>query len=139
MSTKNSVPDWLLSLFDDLNETYFDGKLERPFIGIQPGSMPTKNAWYAYVPYLESRNGPFAAISITEEVLAKGRDYTSDTLLHEMIHHAVATLYKEDHASHSKRFCEIANNIGARIGCLRIVPGSVAAERWPQSVRLPSR
>ncbi|WP_438019648.1 SprT-like domain-containing protein [Sorangium sp. So ce315] len=131
----NDTPLWVLSLFDDLNSAHFNGQLQRPVIITQAGAMQRKNAWYVHTPHIKTPRGPLIAIGITQEVLNKGREYTADTLLHEMIHHAVATLHNENPASHGGRFCAIANEIGASLGLRTVRPDTMAAECWPQSVR----
>ena len=130
-----ATPEWIRTLFDDLNTRHFGGKLSRPTIVIQRGAMEEKNACYLHLPQIIAKFGPLIAISLTEEVLSKGADYTTDTLLHEMVHHALATLLRIPYERHGIEFCAVANVIGATLGLGAVLPDTREAERWPQSLR----
>lgn len=130
-----ATPAWIRTLFDDLNTRHFEGKLSRPTIVIQRGAMEQSNAWYLHHPQIIGKFGPLIAIALTEEVLSKGADYTTDTLLHEMVHHALATLLRIPHKRHGIEFCAVANAIGATMGLGAVSPDTREAECWPQSLR----
>ena len=87
------TPEWVLQLFDELNTEHFKGNLSRPIINVQDDAMRSSNAWYIHTPQIKTPKGPLICIGLTQEVLAKGRAYTADTMLHEMVHHALATLH----------------------------------------------
>jgi hypothetical protein len=125
---KNPAPAWLFELFEELNQEYFDGMLTCPDIIIS-SSLSTSNAFYSHVP------GLLTVIGLTSETTTRGRAFASDSLLHEMIHHALATLHGEDSKSHGLAFVRIANRIGGKLGLPAVRADSVDAICWPQSVR----
>lgn len=114
-------------LFDELNEEHFGGRLSRPQIEI--GSpMSSSNAFYF-------NTGRRVGLLITSETTSKGVRFARDTMLHEMVHHAIATLYRGDHRAHGRQFVAIANEIGGRCGLKSVAADTDAAICWPQSVR----
>src|SRR5260221_10418972 len=109
------VPDYLHQWFDELNVKHFEGLLERPtfIIGSRLNNM---FAWYAHVP------GVATLLTLTTECLARGAPFAKDSLLHEMVHHAVATLdgitppqMVPDIQRHGEEFVRRANAIADRL------------------------
>lgn len=88
--------------------------------------------------------GPGARLlQFDPRTLDQTREFISDTLLHEMIHHFLAEESRGDELvgdpdqDHGRRFCREANRIGQMIGLQRVAAGREAAIEWPQSVRPP--
>lgn len=122
------APAWIKDLFDRLNVAHFKGALSTPQLFVWTFMEDRTNGMYSHTPHL-------TFISLTPEAVEKGEAFVADTLLHEMVHHALATLAKVDHRSHGEAFVKIANPIGAALGLPRVGAHTQQAGFWPQSVR----
>ena len=120
--------EWLRAKFAVLNERHFAGSLPPP-----GAFMVWARTNASYAGYTQGLGASF--IYVTREAFAKGEDFATDSLLHEMIYHAVFALYAEDHQNHGKRFVEIANRIAGELGLTSVGADSQEASVWPQTLR----
>ena len=125
-----SVPDWVPALFDRLNAEHFGSRLSRPHFLVLPFKEDSTNGGYSNTP-------GFVMICMTPKTIACGPPFAADTMLHEMVHHALATLDSVDYAAHGLAFTNRANEIGRKIGVAPVAPNTVKAICWPQSMRPP--
>lgn len=122
------APAWIASLFERLNQAHFNGLLSAPPLFVWTFMQDRTNGMYTHTPKI-------TFISITPETAAKGETFVGDTLLHEMVHHAVATVLNRNHQAHGDDFVMVANPIGATLGLPPVKANSQHAGFWPQSVR----
>lgn len=119
------VPLWLEEEFDGLNARFFDGQLPRLHFMV--------NRWAGQpAGYFAIKTG---AVFFHPGTIEQGREFVADSLLHELVHHALRLGTGDADGDHGVRFVAMANRIGARLGLPLVDPGTDAAEWWPQSVR----
>lgn len=122
-------PEGIIGRFDELNARYFSGALWHPVFALSDQG-PGKYSWY-------SRRAGVAFIALTPEGLELSSEQIEDTLLHEMVHHAVSTLEEgADATAHDAAFVRLANAIGARMGLAPVAAQSEEAGSWPSSARV---
>lgn len=136
MPDRKAAQDWVSRTFDQLNERHFDGKLAKPQFAFfdryrDPSTGAPKYAGYTHL-------DPVSLLIITDEALERGHDFAADSLLHEMIHHAIATLRRGDYLHHGPVFVEIANGVAAQLGLGAVEAETEGAICWPQTLRKPS-
>jgi hypothetical protein len=120
-------PDWIISSFNVLNARHFQGSLSHPVFALAP-SESDKCAWYG------NQSG-IAFIGVTSECVNRGAEFVADSLLHQMVDHALATRRGLDTESHGEAFAALANTIGSQMGLPPVAAATDEAERWPHSVR----
>jgi hypothetical protein len=129
---QGDAPDWVYERFDQLNRQLFRGRLPDAPIG-RTTAFPHWNGWYA--PFPDGRG----CIFLHEDTLEKRTErYIADSLLHEMVHHALHTTLEGDDKEHSTTFVREANRAGRLLGLPSVRPRTKDAECWPQSVRKDS-
>lgn len=108
------VSNYLVKIFKDINEEYFDNKLEIPTITIQSsvgayGHVSVQKIWHT---------NEFATheLNLSADYLNRPIDETVATLIHEACHlYALQNGIKDTSnrgVYHNKRFKDIAENIG---------------------------
>lgn len=127
MPDPTTIPDWMPALFAELNRTYFEGALPPLHFGVN--KMGGRLATYAS---LGAKGG---MVWFHSGVLRQGRAYVADSLLHELVHHALQQRNGDPDQDHGPKFVEMANVIGARLGLPPVHPRSDEAIEWPQAVR----
>src|SRR5882672_4537645 len=120
-------PDWIISSFNVLNARHFQGTLSHPVFALAPNE-PDKCAWYG-------NHAGIAFIALTPECIHRGPEFVTDSLLHQMVHHALTTRRGLDPEAHDDAFAALANAIGAQMELPAVVASTDAAARWPHSVR----
>jgi hypothetical protein len=123
-----AVPRCIKEWFDELNHAHFEALLTMPKILIVDPRRDEAGL-YSHVP------GVATLLMLTTECLANGDAFAKDSLLHEMIHHALATLDGVDDQAHGDRFTARANAIAIQLGLGRVDPYTKAALCWPQTLR----
>ncbi|MCC6651540.1 MAG: SprT-like domain-containing protein [Candidatus Eisenbacteria bacterium] len=108
----------------ELNDLHFDGAL--PSLTFHVNRMGGQFATFA--PRVN-------IVWFHPRTLDQGRAFVADTLLHEMVHHALACIGGDPDQGHGERFIAEANAIGTNLGLAPVAPGTDAAVNWPQSVR----
>lgn len=127
-----TIPEWLGDEFERLNREHFEGAL--PPVTFAAGRFG--GCFAVYIPGV-------CMIQFDPRVLDQSREWVSDTLLHELIHHHLSETSKGDRffgdpdKDHGRRFCSVANRIGGKLGLPPVEAGSDSAIDWPQSVRPP--
>jgi hypothetical protein len=123
----------LAALFAEYNNAYFEGELVLPTF-LRFDSMLRGFDGWAY--YAEA--GPSKRILVvSHEARRRGRRFYGDTLLHEMVHLAVALLDggASQYNRHDHRFAQRANAIASALGLDSIAADSAEANQWPQTLR----
>lgn len=114
----------LQTAFLSLNAMHFGGVLVAPRLEIDRLSG-APNGWYM--------TGGRIALAAT--TLARGARFALDTLLHELVHHALAHDAIDGRDDHGVAFCRVANPIGRRLGVRAVRPSTSHAEQWPLTLR----
>lgn len=123
--TEEVVPPWLDEEFDRLNGQFFCGKLPKVFFMI--------NQWAGQpAGYFSVKTG---AVFFHPGTIEQGRMFVADSLLHELVHHALRTETGDVDNSHGRRFVALANSLGAQLGLPEVEANTDDAIWWPQSVR----
>ena len=123
----SDVPPEVWEVFDAHNATFFEGRLSRPVILIAP-SFARTNAGYSF-----TEHGIF--LLIHPATLKKSRTFWSDTLLHGMVHHSVATLQGVHDQAYGEVFAKEASRVHALLGLPGVVLPGQESYVWPQQWR----
>lgn len=121
-----AIPPWIDDEFDRLNAEHFQGKLPRP----KWGENKMRKAAVATI-----GPGKHLVWFHPDMLRLMSRKFVGDSMLHELVHVALAEENGDGGQDHGRRFVHLANNIGAKLGLLAVAAGSDAALDWPQSVR----
>lgn len=107
----------LESLFDQANNKFYNGELERPVITVSPdtkGSYGWCTSWRAWKE--EDKEGGYFEINLCSEHLSRPFEEVLGTLMHEMVHlYCAINEIKDTSRSgtyHNKKFKEIAESHG---------------------------
>lgn len=114
--------------------TYFGGTLSIPTVLLfdhfhDPATKVP--IWAGY-----SRVESCGFVIVTHELLNERTPaQVSDSLLHELVHHAYAEDTEADYQNHGAGFVAIANRIAKALGLGEVAADSREAELWPQTLR----
>jgi len=121
----DKIPTWVEEDFDSLNTQFFGGRLPRlRFMINKLAGHPA-----GYIP------GRTSAVFIHPGTIQQGRKFVADSLLHELVHHALYQESGDVDREHGVRFVTMANTIGAQLGLPPVEADTDGALWWPQSVR----
>ena len=113
----------------ELNKRHFAGQLE----------VPTVLRFHTVVELDDDGHGQATdtakGITVSLEARAFGPLFYRDTLLHEMIHQAVAKLDGHPKKDHDGPFVAQANRIAEALDLAQVEAGSRGAKLWPQTLR----
>jgi len=137
--TRDTAKPFLERRFAEHNARHFDATLVLPPIVFfdrfrDPDTQQEKFAAFFGGPQFGTSG--VAMFMFTDEAVAEGEDFLSDTLLHEMIHYAQTFLDGDaEPQKHGAPFVAIANRIATALGLGHVERESDGATCWPQSLR----
>ncbi|UQA59980.1 SprT-like domain-containing protein [Polyangium aurulentum] len=134
------APRTLYESFDAYNAEHFGGALKQSLILLTAPASPRAEGDYV----AQDVHGIPSRIRIAPRFERIGILYLQDILLHEMIHAWQAEVMDDlenGYRGHGPKFCQKANEIGARLGLGPVAPkgrgGLPRPDYWPSNVRPP--
>ena len=129
----------LESIFDELNEQHFEGKLPRLQLRWNKKLRTTAGRFAPGSRNLLRRKEPYIEVATYLESLPEGAFHVRDTILHEMIHYWL--WWNKKPYGHTKEFHQIMKKVGARR--YNPVPKESPIKYWYEclhcKVRVPAR
>ncbi len=134
------APRALYEAFEAYNAEHFDRALKQSLILMTTPASPRAEGDYA----AQDVHGIPSRIRIAPRCERHGLLYLLDILLHEMIHAWQAEILDDlenGYRGHGPKFCQKANEIGAKLGLGLVAPkgrgGLPRPDFWPSNVRPP--
>jgi len=134
------APRALYEAFDAFNNEHFAGRLKQSLILLTTPASPRAEGDYVE----QDVHGIPSRIRIAPQCQQYGLLYLQDVLLHEMVHAWQAEVLDDlenGYRGHGPKFCQKANEIGAKLGLGPVAPkgrgGLTRPDAWPSNVRPP--